>query len=141
MNDVDKKVQNLVEKINIELRQMGSDTKICIDKMVTEDTQELYHTIEVHMGACAYLAYSSPNWVGIKTFLQGSLVIAQLVSGNYRLKPLSELARRQMPVSIIPRLLQQNVVGPEPSRKKKAIKAISHPRFILHRNKYRMEGM
>ena len=138
MNEIDRKVNSLVEKINIELRQMGSDTKICIDKMVTEDTQELYHTIEVHMGACAYLAYSSPNWVGIKTFLQGGLVMAQLVSGNYRLKPLSELARRMMPHSIIPRLSGESTVAAEgPRCKRMRMNPKMHPRFSFQRNKFK----
>lgn len=138
MNDIDRKVHSLVEKINIELLQMGSDTKICIDKMVTEDTQELYHTIEVHMGACAYLAYSSPNWVGIKTFLQGMLITCQLVSGNYRLKPLSEIARRMMPQSIIPRLSGESAIAATESRHKRTrMNSRIHPRFSFQRNKFK----
>lgn len=137
MNDIDRKVHSLVEKINIEFRQLGSETHIHIDKMVTEDTHELYHTVEVRMGACSYLAYSSPSWVGIKTFLQGMLITCQLVSGNYRLKPLSELARRQMPVSVIPRLLQSDVIAIKPSkRERRVVNARTHPRFAFQRTKY-----
>lgn len=138
MNEIDKKVQSLVEKINIELRQLGSETIIAVGRARAEDTGEHYHTVEVGMGPCRYLAYSSQNWVGIKTFLQGAFSLCQLVSGNYRLKPINEIARRQMPTSIIPRLLKQNAIGPKKrTRPDMTMMAGTHARFAYHRNKYK----
>lgn len=136
MNDVDKKVSKLLEKINFEMQKLGATTVVTIGQMTTEDTGELYWTIEIKMGAGAYLAYSSPNYVGIKTFLQGFLISLQLVSGEYRLKPLSELARRMIPQSIIPRLSGKNVIGAREQGQKTRICAKTHPRFSFHRNKF-----
>lgn len=138
MNDIDRKARALVEKINIELRHLGSGTIVSTGMAKTEDTGEMYHTVEISMGACKYLSYSSQNWVGIKTFLQGMLLVCQLASGNYRLKPLTEIARRQMPVSIIPRLLREDAVGPKVrNRPDKTMLAGVHPRFAFHRSKFK----
>ena len=138
MNDVDKKVHKMLERINVELGKLGSTTTVTVGQMTTEDTGELYSTVEFKIGAGEYLAYSSPNAVGIKTFLQGALVAVQLVSGDYRLKPLSELARRMMPQSIIPRLSGENAIATtEPRHKRTRMNSRIHPRFSFQRNKFK----
>ena len=138
MNDVDRKVHKMLERINVELGKLGSTATVSTGTMTTEDTGEPYSTVEFKIGAGEYLAYSSPNAVGIKTFLQGALVAIQLVSGDYRLKPLSEIARRMMPQSIIPRLSVENTVAADKPRcKKTCVNPKTHPRFSFHRNKFR----
>ena len=138
MNDVDRKVHKMLERINVELGKLGSTATVSTGTMTTEDTGEPYSTVEFKIGAGEYLAYSSPNAVGIKTFLQGVLVTVQLMSGNYRLKPLSELARRMMPQSIIPRLSGESTVAAEgPRCKRMRMNPKMHPRFSFQRNKFK----
>ena len=138
MNDVDRKVHKMLERINVELGNLGSTATVSTGTMTTDDTGELYSTVEFKIGAGEYLAYSSPNAVGIKTFLQGVLVTVQLMSGNYRLKPLSELARRMMPQSIIPRLSGENAIATtEPCHKRTRMNPRIHPRFSFQRNKFK----
>lgn len=138
MNDIEKKTKNLVDKINNELKKLGSTTRMLVGQTITEDTGEFYSTVEVNMGGqSVYRAYASPNAVGIKTFLQGILASLQLVSGNYRMKPLSEIARRRLPDSIIPRLSHESAVAARPAMGKKArLDAAKSPRFALQRSKY-----
>ncbi len=138
MSDVDKKVKGLIEKINDELSSLGSETRVVLGVFTTEDTGEKYVSVEVKMGRASYLAYSSPNSVGVKTFLQGMLTTIQLVSGNYRLKPMTELSRRLVPTSIIPAMHRKELREiPKPDLAKRKIDASVHPRFELIRNKYR----
>lgn len=137
MGDIDKKVKSLVDKINTELEGLGSRARFRIGEMITDDTNEKYSTVEIKIGPAPYMAYSSPNYVGIKTFLQGVYVSLTLSTGTYRLKPMSEFARRQIPESIIPRLCQQSVVAAGPSkRERKVVNARTHPRFAFQRTKY-----
>lgn len=138
MNDVDRKVHKMLERINVELGKLGSTATVSTGTMTTEDTGEPYSTVEFKIGAGEYLAYSSPNAVGIKTFLQGVLVAVQLISGGYRLKPLSEIARRMMPQSIIPRLSGESAIAATESRHKRTrMNSRTHPRFSFQRNKFK----
>ena len=137
MGDIDKKVKSLVDKINTELEGLGSRTRFRTGEMVTEDTGEKFSTVEIKIGPAPYVAYSSPNYVGIKTFLQGVYISLTLSAGTYRLKPMNEFARRQTPESIIPRLCQENTVAAEPrARQTKRLDAAKHPRFAYQRSKY-----
>jgi len=134
MNDVDRKIKTLVAKINDELNTLGTNADISIGSMVTEDTSENYITVQVGIGSAVFAAHASSNPVGIKTFLQGFMLASQLMTGNYRMKPLNEYSRRHSPSSIIlkrnPEIKRGSMSAPS------SIKPRTHPRFTYLRNKF-----
>jgi len=112
MNDIDKKLTLLLQNLGVELSALGSSATIYCGETITEDTRERYHTVNIRMEeGVEFICHSSSNVVGIKTFLQGLLVMTRLMTGNYKLKPTSELARSYEACSIIPRIFERSMGG------------------------------
>lgn len=113
-DELGRKIDALVIGVNTTLKLLGSKASVEARSSRYEDDGAAMYCVEITLEpGIKFAAYTSSNRVGVKTFLQGFSLFADLVGGDYQMKPLSVAARKYARTSILGDIATAITLGPE----------------------------